>query len=188
MAAAGRRRFQAIGTSPSGGGWGATIPVNADQIQLAYGTVPANFVATATVRAGIPANGIARDGMTIPRRRQHPQLRHGVRQLRRRGRHPAVVVHRSDGRPPGRALQQGAHLRAGRPPSGDVDWVIGVGVEANSASDLVNPVITDCLPPDIDLIDPTDPASRGQRLERGPVTCSRPDPHGGWLRHGRRCC
>ena len=58
--------FQAIATSPSGGGWGATLPTNADEIELAYGTVGANFSATAQVRAGIPANGIARDGVPVP--------------------------------------------------------------------------------------------------------------------------
>ena len=43
-------------------------------------------------------------------------------------------------------------------PSGGVTWELGVGVEASSAADLVNPVITDCLPPNSDLVNPGNPS------------------------------
>ena len=43
-------------------------------------------------------------------------------------------------------------------PGGLVSWNIGVGVDANSAGELVNPVVTDCLPPALDLVNPANPA------------------------------
>ena len=43
-------------------------------------------------------------------------------------------------------------------PGQTVSWEIGVGVPPTSAGDLVNPKITDCLPPGLDLLDPINPA------------------------------
>ena len=43
-------------------------------------------------------------------------------------------------------------------PGQTVSWEIGVGVPPTSAGDLVNPRITDCLPPGLDLLDPINPA------------------------------
>jgi hypothetical protein len=44
-------------------------------------------------------------------------------------------------------------------PGAIISWSIGAGVPATSAGDLVNPKITDCLPPGLDLLNPIDPAS-----------------------------
>ena len=44
-------------------------------------------------------------------------------------------------------------------PGQTVSWEIGVGVPPTSAGDLVNPKITDCLPPGLDLLDPINPAN-----------------------------
>ena len=57
-------------------------------------------------------------------------------------------------------------------PGQTVSWEIGVGVPPTSAGDLVNPKITDCLPPGLDLLDPINPAdpinstATGFRLRR----------------------
>ncbi len=151
--------FQAIATSPAGGGWGTTIPAAADEIQLAYGTVPANFLGTALLRAGIPANGIGRDGVPVA---AGATIRNcitvtgtsgGVAAIPRSSCTDQTVV------PLSVQFSKTRTSAAVVPPSGDVSWEIGVGVDTTSASDLVNPVVTDCLPPNLDLIDPNNPAS-----------------------------
>jgi hypothetical protein len=151
--------LQAIGTSPSGGGWGATIPANADEIVLGYGTVPASFAATAQLRAGIPANGIGRGGVPIA---PGATIRNCVTVAGSSGGAAAIPRSSCTDQTVVPLSVQFSKTRTSSPvvpPSGDVTWDIGVGVDATSASDLVNPVVTDCLPPDIDLVDPTDPLS-----------------------------
>jgi uncharacterized repeat protein (TIGR01451 family) len=151
--------FQPVATSPSGGGWGATIPAAADQIRLGYGTVPAGVVGTARVRAGIPANGIGRDGIPVA---AGANIRNcitvtgssgGVTAVPRSACTDQVVV------PLAVELSKTRTSAAVVQPSGDVSWAIAVGVDPSSASDLVNPVVSDCLPPGIDLVDPSNPAS-----------------------------
>ena len=57
--------FQTVPVN-GGGAWSATVPADADEIQASYGDVPVNFSASFAVRAGIPANDLARNGQPIP--------------------------------------------------------------------------------------------------------------------------
>jgi len=146
--------FQAIGTSAAGGGWGATIPSVADDIQLSYAAVPSGFVASAVVRAGVPASSIGRDGVPVA---TGSTIRNCVTVSGSSAGTPTI--------PRSSCTDQIAVLASVRftkartspatvTPGGSVAWEIGIGVEATSAADLVNPVIIDCLPPTIDVVDP----------------------------------
>ena len=151
--------FQPVGTSPAGSGWGATVPATADELQLSHGTVAAGFVTSAAVRAGIPLSGVGRDGVPVA---VGATVRNCVTVTASSAGTPAI--------PRSSCTDQIVVLTAVRftktrtspaavAPGGDVAWEIGVGVDASSAADLVSPVITDCLPPNVDLVDPSNPSN-----------------------------
>jgi hypothetical protein len=159
--------FQILTTFSLESGWGAGISAHADEIRLTYGTVPANFSATVHVRAGRPANGIGRDGALVS---TGANIRTCI-----------TVSASANGTatlPRGSCTDQVAAPLAVRfsnvrtsPPivsaGAGVVWALGIGVDANSADDLVNPVITDCLPPDVDLVDPANPTSAANGSSAG---------------------
>ena len=101
--------FQTVPVT-GGGAWSATVPATADEIQASYGDVPVNFSASFAVRAGIPANDIGRDGQPIP---PDAPIRNCVT-VAATGAHPPLRLHRPDRRAALGAVQQGAHLGAGR--------------------------------------------------------------------------
>ena len=106
--------------------------------------------------AGIPANGIDRNGQPITAGAEHRQncidiSATGTTVNRRQCTTQTIV-------PVSRGVQQGADVAPVTVPGQIVSWSIGAGVPATSAGDLVNPQITDCLPPGLDLVDPVNPA------------------------------
>jgi uncharacterized repeat protein (TIGR01451 family)/LPXTG-motif cell wall-anchored protein len=145
--------FQTVPVN-GGGAWSATVPANADEIQASYGDVPVNFSASFSVRAGIPLNNIDRNGALIP---ANAPIRN------------CVVVAATGAIPRTSCTEQtvvavsvqfskvitSAPVTA---PGGIVNWSVGVGVDATSAGTLDSPVVTDCLPAGLDLVEPTNPA------------------------------
>ncbi len=98
------------GNVPISGGanWTATAPASTATLLFDYGTAPPNFLATIQLHAGIPANGIDRNGQPITAGQSimqlHRHLGHGDH------RQPAPV-HDPDGRSGGRGVQQGPDVR-----------------------------------------------------------------------------
>jgi LPXTG-motif cell wall-anchored protein len=145
------------GNVPISGGatWTATAPASTATLLFDFGDAPPNFRSTILVRAGIPANGIDRNGQPIV--------------------NGASIVNCID-------ISGGGTINANRcttqtivpvsvefskiittsevtVPGSTASWEVGVAVPATSAGDLVNPTITDCLPPGLDLLDPFNPAN-----------------------------
>jgi LPXTG-motif cell wall-anchored protein/uncharacterized repeat protein (TIGR01451 family) len=158
--------FTTVAVTDTGAGWSATVPAAAGQIQVSYGTVPVNFSASFQVRAGIAANGLNRTGQPIP---PNAPIRNCVfvsatGAIQRAACTDQIVVPIS--------VQFGKD-RTSAPvvaPGGTVSWEMPVVVDANSASALVNPVITDCLPPDLDLANPDNPADPANGTATGFAT------------------
>lgn len=140
---------------------------SADEIRLTYGTVPANFSATVLVRAGRPASGIGHDGVPVP-------TGAAIRTCATvsADANGAAAVPRSSCTEQLAALLsvRFTNVRTSAPvvvAGGGVVWEVGIGVEAASVADLLNPVITTCLPPDVDLVDPSNPAGAANGSSAG---------------------
>jgi uncharacterized repeat protein (TIGR01451 family) len=138
----------AVAVNGGGGGWSATVPVAARQIVFAFGTVPAAFSTQILLRAGIPANQPVVAGTTI----ENCVLIGGTDTPDRRSCSEQNVV------PLAVNFSKVLTSSPVTSPGQTVSWEIGVGVPPTSASALVNPSITDCLPPGFDLVNPANPA------------------------------
>jgi len=134
--------------------WTATAPANTAQIRFDYGTVPAAFTASIKVHAGIPTNGIGRDGKPVTA--------------------GSSIVNCEATTATGAPSRQSCTTQTVQPlavtlsktlltspvtsPGQMETWSIDVAVPATSASDLLNPAIVDCLPVGLDLVNPANPA------------------------------
>ena len=175
--------FQTVPVN-GGGAWSATVPANADEIQASYGEVPVNFSASFALRAGIPANDIARDGQPIP---PDSPIRNCVN-VAATGAIPRAACTDQTVVP---LSVQFSKVRTSAPvvaPGGEITWTIGLGVDATSADVLQQPVVTDCLPPGLDLVEPTNPADPSNGGATGFPVAPTADPDAGRLRLRARCC
>ena len=146
--------FQALPTAGAGP-WTARAPAEADEILAVYGAAPPGARFSFTARAGIPANGIGRDGAPVvagaallncvtvtadgatPRSACTPQTST-----------PVAVTLVKD-------LTSPNQIRVGEAAT----WALTFTVAADSASDLQDPVLSDCLPPGLELVSSTPPAA-----------------------------
>jgi uncharacterized repeat protein (TIGR01451 family)/LPXTG-motif cell wall-anchored protein len=146
----------AVAVSGGAGGWTATAPAAADTLLFDFGTVPAGFKSTIQLRAGIPQDGIGRDGQPVV----GGQTFQNCIDINATG----TTVNRHDCTtqtvvPLAVNLTKTLTTSPVTSPGQIVSWEITVGVPATSAADLLNPSVDDCLPPGFDLVDPTNPAN-----------------------------
>ena len=154
----GDRRAATCRSAARGGGWTATAPAGTGiaAVRLRHGARRASSPRS-RCSAGIPANGIDRNGQPIVAGSTIQNC---------------IDDHGAPGRPStgGQCTTQTivpvsvdfSKVLTSSPvtaPGQTVSWEIGVGVPPTSAGDLVNPRITDCLPPGLDLLDPINPAN-----------------------------
>ena len=170
--------FQTVPVT-GGGAWSATVPANADEIQASYGDVPVNFSASFAVRAGIPANDIGRDGQPIP---ADAPIRNCVT-VAATGAIPRSACTDQTVVP---LSVQFSKERTSAPvvaPGGEINWSIGLGVDATSADVLQQPS-HHRLPAARARPGRTDQPGRPEQRRRhrvpGPAD---PDPDAGRLRH-----
>ncbi len=148
--------FTPVPTLNLGGGkWGATVPAATGQISVGYGTLPAAATRVFQIRAGIPASGLDRNGNPIPPNSTiHNCATAGATgSTSRTSCTDQTVVS---------IAVNFSKVRTSEPvtlPGLGSTWEIGVGVDAASATNLIDPVITDCLPLHLDLVDPTNPSA-----------------------------
>ncbi len=146
------------GNVPISGGGGDGRPPHppaTGSLLFDFGTAPPNFLTTILVKAGIPADGIDRngqpivDGSTI---QNCIEIAATGTTINRRQCTTQTIV------PVSVEFSKIITSASVTTPGQTVSWEIGVGVPPTSAGDLVNPRITDCLPPGLDLLDPINPA------------------------------
>ena len=155
-----------VAVNGGGGGWTATAPVDADQILFAYGTVPAAFSTQIEVRAGIPTNGVGRDGQTVVAGGtiENCALIGATDTPNRRSCTTQNIV------PLAVTFSKVLTSSPVSSPGQMVSWEITVSVPATSAADLLNPSIDDCLPPGFDLVNPANPADPANGSTNGFLT------------------
>jgi hypothetical protein len=120
-----------------------------------FGTAPPNFLTTILVKAGIPANGLDRNGQPIVPGSTFQnciEIAANGTTINRRQCTTQTEV------PVSVEFSKVITSASVTTPGQTVSWEIGAGVPATSAGDLTNPKITDCLPPGLDLLDPINPA------------------------------
>jgi LPXTG-motif cell wall-anchored protein len=145
------------GNVPISGGatWTATAPASTATLLFDFGDAPPNFRSEILVRAGIPANSIDRDGLPIVPGSAIENCidlsGSGTINIRRCTTQTIVPV----------SVEFSKIITTSNVtvPGTTASWEVGVAVPATSAGDLVNPTITDCLPPGLDLLDPFNPAN-----------------------------
>ena len=123
--------FQTVPVT-GGGAWSATVPATADEVQASYGDVPVNFSASFAVRAGIPANSIDRNGQPIP---ADSPIQNCVN-VAATGAIPRASCTTQTVVP---LSVQFSKERTSAPvvaPGGEINWSIGLGVDATSADVL----------------------------------------------------
>jgi hypothetical protein len=138
------------------GPWTATAPASAGTLLFDYGTAPPGFLSTVQVRAGIPASGVDRNGQPITA----GSTIDNCIDISATG--TTVNKHQCTSQTIVPVSVDFSKVLTSVPvtvPGQTVSWSIGAGVPATSAGDLVNPKITDCLPPGLDLLDPINPAN-----------------------------
>lgn len=141
-----------------GGRWGATVPASAAVIAASFGTVPVGFSVSFQIRAGIQASGLDRAGNPIP---ADSPIRNCATVTASSGGTPATPRTSCTDQTVMPLAVLFSKVITSQPvttPGGTLSWQIGVGVDAASAGELVNPVVTDCLPPGLDLVNPVTPA------------------------------
>ncbi len=114
------------------------------------------FLSTVQIRAGIPANGIDRNGQPIVPGSAI------VNCIAISGQGTAVDTRRCTTQNIVAVSVEFAKLLTSARvtvPGAIANWTIDVAVPPTSAGDLVNPQIVDCLPPGLDLVDPANPSS-----------------------------
>jgi hypothetical protein len=141
----------------SGGAtWTATAPATTATLLFNFGDAPPNFRSDILVRAGIQANGTDRNGQPIPPGTSIQNCidisGSGTTVNARRCTTQEIVPV---------AVEFSKILTSAEVtvPGSTVSWEVGVAVPDTSAGDLVNPTVTDCLPPGLDLLDPFTPSN-----------------------------
>jgi uncharacterized repeat protein (TIGR01451 family) len=142
----------------SGGAtWTASAPASTGTLVFDFGDAPPNFRSDIVVRAGIPSDSIDRNGQPIP---PGSSIENCILiggsgpdtiEVRRCTTQEIVPV----------AVEFSKLLTSSEVtvPGSTVSWEVGVAVPDTSAGDLVNPTVTDCLPPGLDLLDPFTPSN-----------------------------
>ena len=163
----------AVPVTAAGGGWSATVPASAATVSVTFSDVPAGTKRVFQLRAGIPFDGRGRDGKVLQEGKQVVNCADvsgeapGTNVVHRGACFAQTVVPISVDFTKTRTTAQVVA------PGGATTWLISLGVPSTSASSLIQPVITDCLPPGFDVPDPTggvsttgfDPAPSMQRVD-----------------------
>ena len=147
--------FQPLATAVSGGGWQATAPAATDELRASYGTAASGFSASFVVRAGIPASGLGRDGNPV----EPLSVIANCARVSATNATPRFACTARPQRPSSSTFTKALASAAQVLPGDTVSWDMALGVAAASAADLVDPVVTDCLPAGLDLVDTANPAS-----------------------------
>jgi hypothetical protein len=138
-----------------GGGWSATAPAAADTLLFDFGTVPAAFTTTIQVRAGIPSNGVGRDGQPVVGGTTFQNCV-DITAVGASKRHACTTQNVVPLAVNFSKILTSPSVSA---PGQIVSWEITVNVPVTSATNLLNPSLNDCLPLGFDLVDPTNPAN-----------------------------
>jgi uncharacterized repeat protein (TIGR01451 family) len=131
--------------------WTASAPASTTSLVFDFGDAPPNFRSDIALRAGIPAGTVVTPGSTIENCILVGGSGPDTIEIRRCTTQEIVPV-----------AVEFSKLLTSAPvtvPGSTVSWEVGVAVPATSAGDLVNPTVTDCLPPGLDLLDPFNPAN-----------------------------
>ena len=138
-----------------GATWTATAPVSTSTLLFDYGTAPPNFLSTVQLRAGIPADGIDRNGQPIV----EGQTFQNCIEITASG---AITRRRCTTQTIVPVAVEFSKVVTSSPVTAIgqvVSWTIDVRVPPTSAGELVNPSISECLPPGLDLVDPLNPSN-----------------------------
>jgi uncharacterized repeat protein (TIGR01451 family)/LPXTG-motif cell wall-anchored protein len=150
--------FTNLPVSGGGGSWSATAPASTDQVRFSFGTVPAAFSTTIMVRAGIPANGVGRDGQTVVAGQSIVNCADITATSGGVGTPTRHSCTTQSVQPLTVELSKTLTSSPVTSPGQTVSWSIRVAVPVTSATDLVNPAIIDCLPLGLDLVNPLNAA------------------------------
>jgi uncharacterized repeat protein (TIGR01451 family)/fimbrial isopeptide formation D2 family protein len=151
---------QVVPVTAAGGNWSAVVPPSADSVDVTFAAVPAGTSRQIQLRAGIPASGKGRDGAPVVAGQTLQNCAvvsgdaDGVSIISRTSCFDEQVVPIS--------VDFAKRLTSPSPivaPGGTATWALDLGVPSTSASPLVQPVITDCLPAGFDVPDPANPAA-----------------------------
>ncbi len=144
-------------TGSSTGTCSASIPTIADQIQVTYtGAVPVGFAGTATLTLRVPPNGVGRSGNPILS--GDPIINCATVSASQLTATPQSCTAQTATAPlPTMTLTKTRTSPSPVPPPSPVSWQLVFGAPATSPAPILNPVLTDCLPAGLDLVDPANP-------------------------------
>jgi uncharacterized repeat protein (TIGR01451 family) len=151
----------------------ASIPTLADQIQITYtGSVPVGFAPTATLMLRVPASAVDRTG--VPITSGDPIANCATVSAAQLSSTPQSCTAQSVTAPlPTMMLTKTRTSPSPVPPPSPVSWQLAFGAPTTSPAPILNPVVTDCLPPGLDLVDP---ANAGDPANGSPPALFTPPP------------
>ena len=151
----------------------ASIPTLADQIQITYtGSVPVGFAPTATLTLRVPPNAVDRSGDPIVS--GDPIANCATVSAAQLSSTPQSCTAQTVTAPlPTMTLTKTRTSPSPVPPPSPVSWQLAFGAPATSPAPILNPVVTDCLPVGLDLVDP---ANAGDPANGSPPTSFTPAP------------
>ena len=151
----------------------ASIPTLADQIQITYtGSVPVGFAPTATLTLRVPASAVDRTGVPIVSGDLIANC--ATVSAAQLSSTPQSCTAQSVTAPlPTMSLTKARTSPSPVPPPSPVSWQLAFGAPTTSPAPILNPVVTDCLPPGLDLVDP---ANAGDPANGSPPASFTPAP------------
>ncbi len=169
-------QFVTVATTCTGSGTGTcagSIPASADQIQITYsGPVAPGFASTATLALRVPANAVSRSALPITAG-DTIQNCATVSASQLSSTLQSCTSQTVTEPVPTMTMAKVRTSPSPVPPPSTVSWQLTFGAPATSLAPILNPVITDCLPGGLDLVNPANP---GDPVNGSPPAAFAPAP------------